>query len=48
MRKANENREFENKLFSVGSQAVWQRAFNPYIAGSNPVRRICPIRLTAG
>lgn len=25
------------------SQVVWQRAFNPYTAGSNPVMRICKV-----
>ncbi len=26
--------------FSVSSQEEWQRAFNPYIVGSNPVRGV--------
>ena len=46
--RQNENRRYENSISSVSSQEVWQRAFNPYIAGSNPVWRICPIRLMAG
>ena len=32
-----ENRKYENSILSVSSQVEWQRAFNPYTAGSNPV-----------
>lgn len=28
-----------NDYVCVGSQVVWQRAFNPYTVGSNPIRR---------